>query len=169
MDCRSRQNYPRRQTRAPSVRFHTLETGPPTEQRSRRVASQKMPAFNAGCARQPGLRRMTSSRRIDFRACHRRARVLKEEEPLPCVRCGKPFGVNSTSSGSSPKWRARHPRSSRFARIAVSPGQREASTPPERRRAQSCARPTTVCASAEHRDVIIFLLYENLGKRVALS
>jgi hypothetical protein len=25
MDCRSRQNYPSRQTRAPSVRFHPLE------------------------------------------------------------------------------------------------------------------------------------------------
>ena len=24
------------------------------------------------------------------------ARVLKEEEPFPCIRCGKPFGVKST-------------------------------------------------------------------------
>ena len=32
--------------------------------------------------------------RIDFRRAT--ARVLKEEEPFPCVRCGKPFGVKST-------------------------------------------------------------------------
>ena len=24
------------------------------------------------------------------------ARVLKQEEPFPCIRCGKPFGVKST-------------------------------------------------------------------------
>jgi Fe-S-cluster-containing hydrogenase component 2 len=34
--------------------------------------------------------------RIDFRAATTSARVLKEEEPFPCVRCGKPFGVKST-------------------------------------------------------------------------
>jgi ferredoxin len=34
--------------------------------------------------------------RIDFRAATAPARVLKEEEPFPCVRCGKPFGVKST-------------------------------------------------------------------------
>jgi ferredoxin len=34
--------------------------------------------------------------RIDFRAATASARVLKEEEPFPCVRCGKPFGVKST-------------------------------------------------------------------------
>jgi ferredoxin len=33
---------------------------------------------------------------IDFRAATTTARVLKEEEPFPCVRCGKPFGVKST-------------------------------------------------------------------------
>jgi ferredoxin len=33
---------------------------------------------------------------IDFRAVTTSARVLKEEEPFPCVRCGKPFGVKST-------------------------------------------------------------------------
>jgi ferredoxin len=32
--------------------------------------------------------------RIDFRRAP--ARVLKEEEPFPCMRCGKPFGVKST-------------------------------------------------------------------------
>jgi ferredoxin len=33
---------------------------------------------------------------IDFRAVTAATRVLKEEEPFLCVRCGKPFGVKST-------------------------------------------------------------------------
>jgi ferredoxin len=33
--------------------------------------------------------------RIDFRAATAPSRVLKEEEPFPCIRCGKPFGVKS--------------------------------------------------------------------------
>jgi hypothetical protein len=34
--------------------------------------------------------------RIDFRAATATARVLKQEEPFACIRCGKPFGVKST-------------------------------------------------------------------------
>jgi ferredoxin len=33
--------------------------------------------------------------RLDFRARTAPARVLKEEEPFCCIRCGKPFGVKS--------------------------------------------------------------------------
>ena len=33
--------------------------------------------------------------RIDFRAATAASRVLKEEEPFCCIRCGKPFGVKS--------------------------------------------------------------------------
>jgi ferredoxin len=33
--------------------------------------------------------------RIDFRAATAASRVLKEEEPFRCIRCGKPFGVKS--------------------------------------------------------------------------
>jgi ferredoxin len=33
---------------------------------------------------------------IDFRAATASARVLKQEEPFPCIRCGKPFGTRST-------------------------------------------------------------------------
>jgi len=33
---------------------------------------------------------------IDFRAATASPRVLKEEEPFACIRCGKPFGVKST-------------------------------------------------------------------------
>jgi ferredoxin len=32
---------------------------------------------------------------FDFRASAASARLLNEEEPFPCVRCGKPFGVKS--------------------------------------------------------------------------
>jgi ferredoxin len=34
--------------------------------------------------------------RLAFDAAANGTRVLKEEEPYPCVRCGKPFGVRST-------------------------------------------------------------------------
>jgi ferredoxin len=33
---------------------------------------------------------------IDFRAATASARVMKEEQPFCCIRCGKPFGVRST-------------------------------------------------------------------------
>ena len=33
---------------------------------------------------------------IDFRAATAMSRVVKQEEPYPCVRCGKPFGVKSS-------------------------------------------------------------------------
>jgi ferredoxin len=33
---------------------------------------------------------------LDFRAAAAMARVLKQEEPFACIRCGKPFGVKST-------------------------------------------------------------------------
>ena len=33
---------------------------------------------------------------LDFRAATAMSRVLKEEEPFHCIRCGKPFGVKST-------------------------------------------------------------------------
>jgi len=39
---------------------------------------------------------MTLKPRIDFGAARAAARVLKEEEPFCCIRCGKPFGVKST-------------------------------------------------------------------------
>ena len=33
---------------------------------------------------------------LDFRAATMPARVLKQEEPFACIKCGKPFGVKST-------------------------------------------------------------------------
>ncbi len=46
--------------------------------------------------------------RIDFRAATAAARVLKEEEPFPCVRCGKPFGVKSTIERVIAKLEGKH-------------------------------------------------------------
>ena len=39
---------------------------------------------------------ITLKPQLDFRAATASARVLKEEEPFCCIRCGKPFGVSST-------------------------------------------------------------------------
>jgi ferredoxin len=39
---------------------------------------------------------ITLKPQIDFRAATAPARILKEEEPFCCIRCGKPFGVKST-------------------------------------------------------------------------
>jgi ferredoxin len=39
---------------------------------------------------------ITLTPRLDFRAGFGGARVLKEEQPFCCIRCGKPFGVKST-------------------------------------------------------------------------
>ncbi|HMA75602.1 MAG TPA: 4Fe-4S dicluster domain-containing protein [Xanthobacteraceae bacterium] len=39
---------------------------------------------------------ITLKPQLDFRAATTTARVLNEEEPFACIRCGKPFGVKST-------------------------------------------------------------------------
>jgi ferredoxin len=46
--------------------------------------------------------------RLDFRPGAADARVLKEEAPFPCVRCGKPFGVRSTIERITAKLAGRH-------------------------------------------------------------
>src|ERR1700722_15734608 len=46
--------------------------------------------------------------RIDFRAATAASSVLKEEEPFPCVRCGKPFGVKSTIQRVVAKLEGKH-------------------------------------------------------------
>jgi ferredoxin len=45
---------------------------------------------------------------LDFRAATAAARVLKEEEPFGCIRCGKPFGVRSTILRVAAKLEGRH-------------------------------------------------------------
>jgi ferredoxin len=45
---------------------------------------------------------------LDFRAATATARVLKEEEPFPCIRCNKPFGVKSTIDRVAAKLEGKH-------------------------------------------------------------
>ena len=45
---------------------------------------------------------------LDFRAATAAARVLKEEEPFHCTRCGKPFGVKSMIERVSAKLEGKH-------------------------------------------------------------
>lgn len=45
---------------------------------------------------------------IDFRAATASARVLKEEQPFCCTRCGKPFGVRSTIERVAEKLAGKH-------------------------------------------------------------
>jgi len=46
--------------------------------------------------------------RLDFRAGVASARVLKQEEPFQCIRCGKPFGVKSTIERVAAKLEGQH-------------------------------------------------------------
>jgi ferredoxin len=45
---------------------------------------------------------------LDFRATSAAARVLKQEEPFCCVRCGKPFGTKSTIERVAAKLEGKH-------------------------------------------------------------
>jgi ferredoxin len=45
---------------------------------------------------------------LDFRASTAPARVLKEEEPFCCIRCGKPFGVKSSVERVAAKLEGKH-------------------------------------------------------------
>ena len=51
---------------------------------------------------------ITLQPQLDFRAATAQARVLKEEEPFCCIRCGKPFGVKSTIERVSAKLEGKH-------------------------------------------------------------
>ncbi len=45
---------------------------------------------------------------LDFRAATAAARVIKEEEPFHCIKCGKPFGTKSTIERISAKLEGKH-------------------------------------------------------------
>jgi ferredoxin len=45
---------------------------------------------------------------LDFRATSAAARILKEEEPFCCIRCGKPFGTKSTIERVTAKLAGKH-------------------------------------------------------------
>jgi ferredoxin len=46
--------------------------------------------------------------RIDFHAAMTGSRLLKQEEPAECIRCGKPFGVKSTVERVVAKLEGKH-------------------------------------------------------------
>jgi ferredoxin len=51
---------------------------------------------------------ITLKPQLDFRAATATARVLKEEEPFCCIRCGKPFGVKSTIERVAARLEGKH-------------------------------------------------------------
>ncbi len=51
---------------------------------------------------------ITLKPQLDFRAATAADRVLKEEEPFHCIRCGKPFGVRSTIERVTAKLEGKH-------------------------------------------------------------
>jgi ferredoxin len=51
---------------------------------------------------------ITLTPQLDFRATTASARVLKQEEPFHCVRCGKPFGTKSTIERVAAKLAGKH-------------------------------------------------------------
>jgi len=51
---------------------------------------------------------ITLKPQLDFRAATASPRVLKEEQPFCCIRCGKPFGVKSTIERVAAKLEGKH-------------------------------------------------------------
>jgi ferredoxin len=51
---------------------------------------------------------ITLKPQLDFRIAAASERILKEEEPFCCIRCGKPFGVKSTIERVTAKLQGRH-------------------------------------------------------------
>ena len=99
---------------------------------------------------------------IDFRAATAMSRVIKQEEPFDCIRCGKPFGVKSSVERVVAKLEGKHwmyqglqEAARRDQDVRRLPRQRDGggaiSTRSARRRARRCARPRIICASARQR------------------
>jgi ferredoxin len=51
---------------------------------------------------------ITLKPQLDFRIAAASERILKEEEPFCCIRCGKPFGVKSTIARVTAKLQGKH-------------------------------------------------------------
>ena len=51
---------------------------------------------------------ITLKPQLDFKAATAPARVLKQEDPFDCIRCGKPFGVKSTIERVTAKLAGKH-------------------------------------------------------------
>lgn len=51
---------------------------------------------------------ITLTPQIDFRAATASPRIMKQEDPFECIRCGKPFGVKSTIERVTAKLEGKH-------------------------------------------------------------
>ena len=51
---------------------------------------------------------ITLKPQIDFRAATAMSRIIKQEEPFACIRCGKPFGVKSSVERVVAKLEGKH-------------------------------------------------------------
>jgi Fe-S-cluster-containing hydrogenase component 2 len=51
---------------------------------------------------------ITLKPQIDFRAATAVARIIKQEAPFECIRCGKPFGVKSSVERVAAKLEGKH-------------------------------------------------------------
>ncbi|MGH6727049.1 MAG: 4Fe-4S dicluster domain-containing protein, partial [Pseudolabrys sp.] len=51
---------------------------------------------------------ITLKPQIDFRAATMSSRIVKQEEPFACIRCGKPFGVKSSVERVAAKLEGQH-------------------------------------------------------------
>ena len=106
---------------------------------------------------------------IDFRAATALGRVIKQEEPAECIRCGKPFGVKSSVERVIAKLEGKHwmyqdskkrldvIRMCEDCRVVVMAEEQfdpfgAPQRPPVR------ARPKTICVNArtERRKLVIF-------------
>ena len=78
-------------------------------------AERPMLRFTEDACVQCGLCRATCPEKVitlkpqlDFRAATASPRLVKEEEPFCCIRCGKPFGVRSTIERVTAKLEGAH-------------------------------------------------------------
>ena len=95
---------------------------------------------------------ITLTPRLDFRPTTTAARILKEETPFCCIRCGKPFGVRSTIERVTAKLEGKHWMFKRFpaASLTSSRCATTAGSPPcPRRISIRTRRPVRPCRTTD--------------------
>src|ERR1035437_2191314 len=66
-------------------------------------------SISCRCRRAPCPEKVISlNPQIDFRSATAMSRIIKQEEPFECIRCGKPFGVKSTVERVVAKLEGKH-------------------------------------------------------------
>ncbi len=99
---------------------------------------------------------------LDFRAATAMSRIIKQEDPFECIRCGKPFGVKSTVERVVAKLEGKHwmfkDSKKRLDVIRMCEDCRVTAMAEEQfrpvrddRHARRCAPPRIICASATRR------------------